>query len=103
MAWRRRSCPASIKLLIEFGANPCFRSAGGECPLVAAVVSKRYSPAAADIVKTLLQAAEDQSIPLDVVESQVEEALDVAERGEHTIILRPLRYWYWRSKYPVPS
>ncbi|KAL5339242.1 ankyrin repeat-containing domain protein [Aspergillus crustosus] len=91
------------EVLITRGADSCFRSAAGECPLVtAATFKERFARnGEADAVRVLLQAAEEQGVDSDVIESQVREALAVAETVGSRKLLKPLRQWYWRRRYPV--
>ncbi|KAL4795263.1 hypothetical protein BDV19DRAFT_363416 [Aspergillus venezuelensis] len=94
-----------VRNLLQAGANPCFRSARGECPLVVAVKKKDSTKIAVEVIQMLLEAAREKYIPVHVVEKQVEEALAVADQlCEYywdARLLRPLRDWYWRMKYPV--
>ncbi|KAL3471203.1 ankyrin repeat-containing domain protein [Aspergillus californicus] len=91
-----------IPLLLERGANPCFRSDRSECPLVTALTD---APSDLALVRSLLDAIDEQKIPFEVVEPQLCEAITVASgrvSKEGFLVSKVLRRYYWRRRYPVP-
>ncbi|KAL2833133.1 hypothetical protein BJY01DRAFT_225455 [Aspergillus pseudoustus] len=113
----------ATRLLIERGANPCFHqsASGGLCPLVASV-RKRTCDTCREFstwlprdwfrgnctnpytFQILLQGMEERGIPWDVVEPQLRDAMVTAERdGADGDVIKALRKWYWRKRYPVPA
>lgn len=89
----------TIGLLVDRGANPCFQDTQGNCPLVAAVHNEA---AGSDTFISLLRGIDAQKIPFEVFAPQVLKAISAAEEcGNRDDVLRILRRFYWRRRYPV--
>lgn len=110
---QRHFAEDTVRIMIERGANPCLRNERGECPLIAALkkpcqkdrntwTNIRFIDS--EVFEILLQGAERQGIPWDVIEPQLEEAIALAgQRESCKKALKVMRKWYWRRKYPAPS
>lgn len=89
----------SIEVLVGRGANPCFEDAQGNCPLLAAV---HYEDTWSGTVIPLLRGIDAQNIAFKVFEPQLLRAISAAEEhGHRDGVLRSLRRFYWRRRYPV--
>ncbi|KAL3492143.1 ankyrin repeat-containing domain protein [Aspergillus germanicus] len=96
---KRSSMGHAYRLLVERGANPCFRDPRGKCPLVAAVSNKK-SPYG--VVAPLLRGIKEQNIPFHVFAPQVFDAIRAADEDPTRLKdQRLLRQFYWRALYPV--
>ncbi|KAL3443138.1 ankyrin repeat-containing domain protein [Aspergillus insuetus] len=89
----------AYRLLVERGANPCFRDPRGNCPLVTAV-SNSKSPYG--VVAPLLRRIKEQNIPFHVFGPQVFDAIRAADEDPTRVKdQRLLRQFYWRARYLV--
>jgi ankyrin repeat protein len=84
-------------ILLQYDAEPCYMTATGNCPLVAAV---NMANVELECVQCLLEHVEYQDF--EVAEPQLLEAISILEaRGKNADVLQALRRCYWRMKYVV--